>query len=165
MKIVRLPSILVILGLFLPPLATASARDLSEAYEAYFSGEYEEAFQVFRLHAEKGDASSQIQVGMMHRYGLGVPQDNSEAMRWYRLAAEQEATENAAEAKFRIGAMYDQGKGVPQDYVLAHKWMNLAAAQGRYNATEYRKLLESDMTSSQIAEAQKLAREWLAKRD
>ena len=165
MAVVRLPFILVALWLLLSPLATVSAQDISEAYEAYFRGEYEEALQVFLLHAEKGDVPSQIQVGMMHYYGFGVPKDKSEALRWYRLAAEQDNAETAAEAKFRIGFMYDHGSGVPQDYVLAHKWMNLAAAQDRYGAAEYRRLLESNMTSGQIAEAQRLAREWLAERE
>jgi TPR repeat protein len=56
--------------------------------------------------------------------------------------------------------MYAQGQGVPQDYVPAHMWFDLAAAQGEKDATELRDSLAKKMTPAQIAEAQKLAREW-----
>ena len=62
--------------------------------------------------------------------------------------------------------MYDRGRGVPQDYIEAHKWFNLAATQRsevQEKARENRDLLEKRMTSAQIAEAQKLAREWKPK--
>ena len=62
----------------------------------------------------------------MYAKGQGVPQDYSEAVKWYRLAADQ----GDATAQFNLGGMYAQGEGVPQDYVLAHMWFNLSAAQG-----------------------------------
>ena len=62
----------------------------------------------------------------MYANGQGVPQDYAEAVKWYRLAADQ----GDAYAQNNLGVMYDQGQGVPQDYVLAHMWFNLSAAQG-----------------------------------
>jgi TPR repeat protein len=67
-----------------------------------------------------------------------------------------------------LGIMYHEGLGVPQDYVLAHMWFNLAAAQGDWVAETFAKpgrdqLADESMTSEQIAEAQKLAREWKPK--
>jgi TPR repeat protein len=63
--------------------------------------------------------------------------------------------------------MYYEGKGVLKDYVLAHMWLNLAASQlpasARKNlndAFNYREIVTSLMTPAQIAEAQRLAREW-----
>ena len=61
--------------------------------------------------------------------------------------------------------MYVNGQGVPQDYVEAHKWSNLSAASAtdketRDKATHLRDLVASKMTADQVAEAQKLAREW-----
>ena len=56
--------------------------------------------------------------------------------------------------------MHEQGQGVPQDYVVAHMWLNLAAAQGVEDAREGRDRVAGMMTSAQIAEAQRLAREW-----
>ncbi len=51
------------------------------------------------------------------------------------------------------------------DYVHAQKWFNLAATQGHKKAAENRVFAAMLMTSAQIAEAQRLAREWLAKFD
>jgi TPR repeat protein len=65
--------------------------------------------------------------------------------------------------------MYREGWGVPQDYVLAHMWFNLAAAHYespmREMAARYRTMTEKVMTPAQIAEAQKLAREWKTKKE
>jgi TPR repeat protein len=58
--------------------------------------------------------------------------------------------------------MYHRGDGVPQDYVQAHMWANLAAAQGNEDARGARDVIAFMMTPSQIEEAQRLAREWLA---
>jgi hypothetical protein len=56
--------------------------------------------------------------------------------------------------------MYGNGRGVPQDYVAAHMWFNLSAAQGNANAAENRNNVAARMTPAQIAEAQRLARDW-----
>ena len=58
--------------------------------------------------------------------GDGVPQDYKEAVKWYRLAAEQ----GYADAQYNLGLMYSNGEGVPQDYKEAVKWYRLAAEQG-----------------------------------
>ena len=58
--------------------------------------------------------------------GKGVPQDYAEAVKWYRLAAEQ----SYASAQSNLGFMYKNGQGVPQDYAEAVKWYRLAAEQG-----------------------------------
>ena len=80
-----------------------------------------------------------------------------------RLAAEQG---NAA-AQYNLGVMYNNGRGVPQDYVQAHKWLNLAASRTTpEKAEDYRPARDEvaeQMTTSQIAEAQRLAREWQPK--
>jgi hypothetical protein len=64
------------------------------------------------------------------------------------------------DAQFMVGYLYASGKGVPQDYVRAHLWFNLASAQGSDRAIDAREKIAEVMTPQQIAEAQKLAREW-----
>ncbi len=59
--------------------------------------------------------------------------------------------------------MYHNGRGVTQDYVQAHMWFNLAAARGLKFPEKRRDRLAKKMTPAQIAEAQKLAREWKPK--
>ena len=62
-----------------------------------------------------------------------------------------------------LAIMYDNGEDVSQDDVTAHMWFNLAAASGFSEAARNRDTLARQMTSAQIAEAQKLAREWKPK--
>jgi TPR repeat protein len=59
-----------------------------------------------------------------------VEQDDVEAVRWYRAAAEQ----GNAGAQFNLGAMHYNGKGMVVDYAAAAKWWKLAADQGQVNA-------------------------------
>ena len=55
-----------------------------------------------------------------------MPQDDGEAVRWYRLAAEQGDTR----AQTLLGTMYHNGLGVPEDESEAVRWYRLAADQG-----------------------------------
>jgi TPR repeat protein len=52
--------------------------------------------------------------------------------------------------------------GVPQDFVQSHLWFNLAASQGHAGGTKNRDIVAARMTPQQIAQAQKLASEWVA---
>ncbi len=58
--------------------------------------------------------------------------------------------------------MYAEGEGVPQDYAMAYMYWNIAAVSGDESAIKNRGIVEKKMTSSQIAESQKLAREWMS---
>jgi hypothetical protein len=71
-------------------------------------------------------------------------------------------------AQYNLGEMYGVGLGVPQDYAQAHMWFNLAASRAEYAATrdtaaKDRDELAAKMTPDQIAEAQRMAREWVPK--
>ena len=74
----------------------------------------------------------------------------------YRLAAEQ----GDANAQYILGLMYANGEGVPEDDVTAYAWLNIAAAQGQSSANEGKEHVAKLMTQSQVAKAQKLAREY-----
>ena len=96
----------------------------------------------------------------MYEKGQGVPQDYQEAVKWYRLSAEQ----GFAEAQYNLGVMYYNGQGVPQDYVSAHMWFNFSSANGDKDAIKNRKLVETKMTKQQIEKAQEMARNWKPKK-
>jgi len=66
-------------------------------------------------------------------------------------------------AQATLGLMYAKGQGLPKDYVLAHMWMNLAAAKGVEGAVKACDFLEKHIPPAQLAEAQRLAREWRPK--
>ena len=65
--------------------------------------------------------------------------------------------------QFMLGKLYASGRGVPKNIVVSQMWLTLSAAQGNEHARRARDLLEERMTPAQIAEAQKLAREWKPK--
>ena len=121
--------------------------------------DYAEAAKWYRKAAMQGNALAQVSLGFMYSIGRGVPQAYAEALRWHRKAA----TQGNASAQFNLGVLYGKGKGVPQDYIQAHMWFNLAAAQAHNMATENRDNVAKWMASYQIAEAQRLASEWMAK--
>jgi hypothetical protein len=109
----------------------------------------------WRKAAEQGLDVAQVQLGALYEGGWGVPQDFGQAAAWYRKAAEQ----GNAWAQFLLGWLYHNGRGVPQDFVLAYLWASLAASQKSEYAVE-RDRIAQKMTPQQIAEAQRLAREW-----
>ena len=143
----------------------AVAGPLADAWTAYERGDYAVALRLWLPLAAQGNAFAQTNLGFMYSSGQGVPRDLAEAARWYRLAAEQ----GNPTAQSNLGSMYFSGEGVPQDYVQAYLWVDLAAsrfppsAKKDREAAHNREIVASKMTSAQIAEAQKLAREWKPK--
>lgn len=116
-----------------------------------------EAVQWWRKAAEQGNVEAQSDLGVTYSCGeVRVPRDYSEAAKWLRLASDW----GDVVAQNDLAEMYRDGKGVPQDYALAHMWFNLAAAKGNADANKSRDDLAQKMTPDQIAEAQRLAREW-----
>ena len=118
-----------------------------------------EAVNWYRLAAEQGNAAAQYNLGLLYEKGKGVPQDDKEAVRLYRLAAEQ----GDADAQGNLGVMYVFGKGVIKDFVYAHMWGNIALMNGNERGASVRGHVAEKMTSSQIEEAQRLARECVKK--
>jgi uncharacterized protein len=125
-----------------------------------------EAAKWFKLAADQGDAPARFTLGVMYGEGRGVPQNFAEAAQWYRLAAEQ----GDAQAQYNLGLAYARGEGVTQNAVEAHMWFNLAAARfpasdsrNRSAAVRNRDTVAGEMSSDQLAEAQKRAREWRPK--
>lgn len=69
-----------------------------------------------------------------------------------------------ADAFFVLGIRYSTGRDVAHDLVAAHKWFNLAAMMGHEEARHSRSELAREMPADQVAEAQRMARAWLANR-
>ncbi|ANX03401.1 hypothetical protein PG2T_03795 [Immundisolibacter cernigliae] len=144
------------------PKATATATS-EDGWAAYERGDYATALRVFRTLAERGDTNAQNSLGVMYNNGIGVTTNHAEAAKWYRLAAEQ----GNAYCQNMLGFMYGNGEGVAQDRVQAYKWLELAAtllpasdAANRKIAVENRDLVATLMTPAELAEAQRLVREW-----
>ena len=122
--------------------------------------DYKTAEKWYTVAAEQRNAPAQYNLGQMYDKGLGVPQDYKTAVKWFTLAAEQ----GNANAQGNLALMYAFGAGVLKDYVYAHMWGNVAATNGSELGAKLRDDYEKKMTPSQIAEAQKLARECVRKK-
>ena len=90
----------------------------------------------------------------MYDNGEGVLEDDKEAVKWFRKAAEQ----GNPTAQNNLGRMFAVGEGVLEDSVMAYAWWNIASANGDSIARDNKSKLAKQMTKEQIAEAQKLSR-------
>jgi TPR repeat protein len=88
-----------------------------------------------------------------------VPEDDAEALRLYRLAAEQ----GVAKAQHNLGVMYANGEGVPQDYAEAYAWFCVAATSGDVDAVKNRDVAKELLTAEQLSKAQKRTTELFEK--
>lgn len=68
----------------------------------------------------------------------------------------------SGEDMYRLGLEASVGAEGDFDLINAHKWFNLAAMMGNIEARTYRAELAREMTAEEVAEAQKLAREYLS---
>jgi len=118
-----------------------------------------EAVDWFRKAAVKGFVPSEYQLGNCYLQGTGVPKDIEGGIKRIRGAAES----GLAAAQNKLGTCYQKGLGVPKDEVQAYKWFALSAAQDDEHALDIKvslATLESRLTKEQIAEAQRLARDF-----
>lgn len=102
------------------------AQDLGAVIDLYEAGDFASALDGFVVLATEGDATAQHYLARMYFNGEGVPQDDAEAERLSRLAAEQ----GHAGAQFKLGTMYSDGRSVAQNDVEAAKWYRRVAEQG-----------------------------------
>ena len=139
----------------------AAQRDLGAMYE-WGDGVPQDNIKALLWYlkaAEQGNTLSQFTLGEMYFNGPpGVPTNFKAAFRLLHPFADQ----GNPLAQHFLGEMYSEGKGVPQDYELAHMWFNLAAggSEDREVDGKRRDEVAAKMTPEQIAEAQRMAREW-----
>ncbi len=86
----------------------------------------EESFKLYKMAAEKGDASAMYMTGLCYKDGYGVGKDEVASTIWFEKAAEK----GDAAAQCEIGVCYNFGNGVKRDFAKAYQWFSKAAAQG-----------------------------------
>ena len=146
----------------------------------------------YRRAADQGHPTAQRNLGNMYFNGWGVPQDMDKAVDWYEKAAAQgnisaqfnigyvyaavkedyvaalewwlkSANAGYPPAMSNLGVLYRDGLGTAQDTIQAYMWFYLAAELADQQAEHWRNELASSMSAEQIAEAEKLVREWKEK--
>ena len=118
--------------------------------------DYKQAAVLFQFAADQGNDDAMLQLGSLYERVLETP---ILAIQYYLAATNC----GNAEAQNQVGEMYEAGKGIARDYVQAHMWFSLLAmsnSESREAGVDGRNIAAQQMTSEQIAEAQRLAREW-----
>ena len=101
----RLAPMLLTLTVLLGSAGEVWSANYQKGQEAFLKKDYATTLREWKPLAEQGNARAQFMLGAMYEFGLGLPQNNKIAVKWYRLAAEQ----GNADAQHELGVMYQNG--------------------------------------------------------
>lgn len=106
-----------------------------------------------RMMAEQGDPYAQLYLGYMYDTGKGTAEDDVEAFKWYKKAADYglPAGQNS------LGIMYEEGKVVARNYLAAYAFFYMAAVQSHEGASASRDRVAAHLSAEQLDKARKLA--------
>src|SRR5262245_51555229 len=93
-----------VLMIWLPP-GPLAAGSLEDSRAAYGRGDYKTTFELVLPLSVGGDVYAQGMLGRHYEAGEGVRQDQAEALKWYRKAADQ----GLAIAQYNVGVFYNFG--------------------------------------------------------
>lgn len=109
------------------------ARDMVsvlKAYAVYKMGQFDEAFDRYKVIAESGNTQGMLNLANMYAAGEGTEQDYEKALHWYRKAAEA----GDANGMFETAQAYEKGLGTEPDAARARHWYEQAADHGNAEA-------------------------------
>lgn len=83
--------------------------------------------------AQQGERDALYQLGVMYERGLGTPRDLPEAVKWFKLAADQ----RDPQAQLNLGILHDpRADGIAKDPAVAAQWFMLSANNGNPRAKQ-----------------------------
>ena len=115
-----------ILFFILVTSATIQAAELEDGFQAFSTGNYEQALRLWLPLAEKDNADAQYNLGILYMKGLGVEKNLKTAFIWYKRASANGHTD----AMYNLGTMYNKGKVIYRSPKDANKWWLKAAELG-----------------------------------
>ena len=164
--------ILAALGFILVLSKHASADEETlrhrRAEDALLGRDYPGALRDYQWLADNGRKPpyphwASYTLGYMHMKGQGVLQNYEEAVKWFKKSAV-----GNTHAQHALALMYAQGLGVKKSNIFAHMWANIAASESmgdsQAESANLRDLIEKQMSATDIARAQNLARICAAKK-
>ncbi len=162
-----------------------AAPSVEAGFNAWQSGNYDEAVRNWRPLADRGDADAQFNLGHAYRLGRGVPQNLNLAEQWYERAARaghQEAQamygvilfqngrraeampyiQRGAEAgdpraQYVYGTALFNGDLVPRDQPRAWAMMSRSAAQGLAPAQSQLREMEQHLSAGDRTRGDEIA--------
>lgn len=127
-------------------------------YGAGVEKDYAKAFAAFEKSAKLGFGKAKDYLGDCYRNGQGVEKDLYEAARWYKDAADNNGTANAAHS---LAFMYMNGEGVPENEKKAVDYFMIAAEGG---ITQAQRIIAQEYVSGDILSRDyEAARVWMEK--
>lgn len=140
---------------------TATANPLAEAIQAIDSGRQKQAAQLLTPLANAGNSTAQYRLGMLYYMGQGVPEDENQAVFYWKKAANQ----GSADAMFHLGSAYLFGtqaaRTVPDPDREAATWYFQAASAGHAEAQYHLGLLF--LAGKGVIDSRKEAARWMRK--
>jgi len=133
-------------SLFALAPVSAFAGPYEDGFAAYNAKNYNQAMQLWRPIADKGNAKAQFNIAMMYANNEGVTRSYPESAKWMRMAAGQ----GHAQAQYLMGTMYNSGLGITKDRTLAVKWFEKSAAQGYEDGIAALKKYKQKSTDEQM---------------
>lgn len=131
----------VILILFIMLSLPATADPLATALKAIDDGQMKQAAQLLTPLAVAGNSTAQVRLGSLYYLGQGVPEDEKQAIFYWKKAAGQ----GSADAMFHLGSAYLFGnqaaRTVPDPDREAATWYFQAASAGHAEAQYHLGLL------------------------
>lgn len=116
----------------LADLSDDNLPTFEQAANLYRSNDYAAAHRAFLKIANRGNPRAQTIIGMMHRFGEGVPVDLEAAYDAYLSAAQQ----GHGPAQYQVSLMLETGSGVPKNPEASKYWLAKAAGQGYEKAID-----------------------------
>jgi TPR repeat protein len=153
------------------PLADEGSADAQNALGVMYDNgfgvaqDHAAAAAWFKKAADQGNAAGEFDLALVYDSGRGVAKSDTLAAFWYRRAADQ----GVAGAQLALGSMYAVGRSLPKDAVQAYVWLSLAAnhtaakSADHLNALKLRDQVAQTMSTSQVADAERLTDEWQPK--
>ncbi len=126
--------------------AVPAYAGIDDAINAYNTGQFDVARQEFESLAADGNGEAAFYLGRMYQFGEGVPENQSQALTWFRKSADLDH----ADGHFVAGQMYEKGLGTPQDYDRAFASYEAASDMGHLDARKRLAMMHAEGLGTQV---------------
>ncbi len=141
---------LLALTLFMSIPSAACADVYDNGMDAYQSGDYAQALELWKPLAANGHAQASYNLGFIYEFGYGVAPSDTEAFNYYLRAAQL----GHVQAQQTVAWMYQRGKGVTANLAQAAHWASLSAnSSGSGSETDMLTFMEQLQSELQNAGA------------
>ena len=111
------------------------------------------AAHFYELAANQGNRKAMHNLAVSFASGTARGKNMAEAARWFAKAAAL----GLSDSQFNLAVLYERGDGVPQSLLDAYKWYSIAAASGDTESKSRLAVLQTQLSDSDKAAANKSA--------